>query len=160
MSIDRIPLSTSNGSLWLCGVGDIAPDPDDALRRADDATTVVCLNEIGELDGRWPSYVGWLLEHRGAAALWNPMPDFRAPRADMVLPLLQTVVSRIESGDGVVMHCAMGQGRAGTLAVCVLMMLGADRDDALRTVASHRLFAGPGHRSQWGLVDEIAAQRS
>ena len=50
----------------------------------------------------------------------------------------------------------MGQGRAGTMAVCVLMMLGASLDDALRTVAAHRPFAGPGEGSQWALVDDVA----
>ncbi len=72
------------------------------------------------------------------------------------MPFLQMVVERLEAGEGVVMHCAFGQGRAGTMAVCLLMMLGATPDEALRTVASHRLHAGPADSSQWALVDDVA----
>ena len=55
------------------------------------------------------------------------------------------------------MHCAGGQGRAGTMAACVLMALGQPADDAVRTVASHRVFAGPGNAAQWALVEGVAA---
>ncbi len=44
------------------------------------------------------------------------------------------------------------------MAVCLLMRLGASVDDALRTVAAHRTFAGPGDGSQWALVDDIARE--
>jgi protein-tyrosine phosphatase len=66
------------------------------------------------------------------------------------------ITQRLEAGEGVVMHCAAGQGRAGTVAACVLMALGQPLDDAIRTVASNRVFAGPGHGAQWSLVEGVA----
>jgi protein-tyrosine phosphatase len=54
------------------------------------------------------------------------------------------------------MHCAAGQGRAGTMAACVLLALGQPTDEAVRTVASNRVFAGPGNAAQWALVDGVA----
>ncbi len=158
MSIDRIPLPSTDGSLWLCGRVDIAPDPDATLAWADGATTVVCLNSVEELEVRFPGYVEWLKRNLGAKALWFPIGNFGAPGADTVLPFLRLITARLEAGEGVVMHCAAGQGRAGTMAVCVLIMLGASKDEALRTVASRRAFAGPGDYSQQALVDGVAKQ--
>ena len=89
-------------------------------------------------------------------SLWFPIRNFHAESADATMPFLAMIVERLERGEGVVMHCALGQGRAGTMAVCLLMMLGAGQDEALQTVAGHRVFAGPGDSSQWALVDDVA----
>jgi protein-tyrosine phosphatase len=156
VSIDRIPLPSTDGSLWLCGRDDIALDPDAALAYADGATTAVCLLPIQELETRYPTYVEWLRDNKAGRALWFPIRNFRAESADATMPFLRMILNRLEAGEGVVMHCAMGQGRAGTMAVCLLMMLGATRDEALETVAANRLAAGPVGDWQWALVDDVA----
>lgn len=156
MSIDRIPLPRTDGALWLCSKRDIGPDPEAALAAAGGATTAVCLNHVEELVGSYPDYVTWLREHSPGRALWFPIRNFGAESADATLPLVDLIAERLEAGEGVLMHCAMGQGRAGTIAACVLMRLGAARDDALRTVAEHRVFAGPQDGRQWDLVDDVA----
>jgi protein-tyrosine phosphatase len=155
MSFDRIPIPRSGGSLWLCALRDVADDPDAALGYTG-ASTLICLNQRGELERRAPSYLDWLQRNQPDRALWFPIRNFHAESADATTPLLQMVVDRLDRG--VVMHCAMGQGRAGTMAVCVLMMLGASQADALHTVASHRAFAGPAESSQWALVEDIARE--
>lgn len=156
MSIDRIPLPRTEGALWLCGRDDIAPDPDAALAYADGATTAVCLLPIQELELRYPTYVEWLRANKAGRALWFPIRNFRAESADATIPFLRMIVDRLEAGEGVVMHCALGQGRAGTMAVCLLMMLGATSEDALRTVAANRIAAGPAGNWQWSLVEGVA----
>ena len=155
MSVDRIPLPRTTGSLWLCSLRDVAHDPD-GLLTATGASTIVCLNHRDELERRQPSYIDWLRTNQPGRALWFPIRNFTAESADATLPFLDMVVDRLEAGEGVVMHCAMGQGRAGTMAVCLLMVLGATQDEALRTVASNRVFAGPGEASQWALVEDVA----
>lgn len=155
MSIDRIPLARTDGELWLCALRDVADDPDAVLAHTG-ASTIVCLNDRGELERRAPGYADWLRQHQPGRALWFPIRNFHAESAAATMPLLQMVVDRLERGEGAVMHCAMGQGRAGTMAVCLLMMLGDSQDDALRAVASNRAFAGPADGSQWALVDDIA----
>lgn len=157
MSADRIPLPRTDGALWLCSLRDVAHDPE-AMLSYTGASTVVCLNEREELERREPAYIDWLRAHQPGRALWFPIRNFRAESASATLPFLRMIVDRFEAGEGVVMHCAMGQGRAGTMAVCVLMMLGASRDEALQTVASNRVFAGPGESSQWALVDDVARE--
>lgn len=155
MSIDRIPLPASDGELLLCGVRDVADDPDAILARLG-ATTIVCLNPEGELARRAPDYLPWLRANQGGRALWFPIRNFDAESADATMPFLDLVIERLRRGERVVMHCALGQGRAGTMAVCLLVMLGATLDEALATVAANRVFAGPGDGSQWRLVEEIA----
>jgi protein-tyrosine phosphatase len=155
VSIDRIPLPRTEGALWLCSLRDVAHDPEAVLSYTG-AATLVCLNERDELERREPAYIEWLRAHQPGRALWFPIRNFRAESAAATMPLLHMIVERLEAGEGVVMHCAMGQGRAGTMAVCLLMMLGATQDDALRTVATNRVFAGPGESSQWALVDDVA----
>ncbi|MCB0966427.1 MAG: dual specificity protein phosphatase family protein [Ilumatobacter sp.] len=157
MTFDEIPLPSTSGRLWLCALRDVANDPVAALH-ATGASTIVCLNERTELERRAPHYAEWLRAQQPGAALWFPIRNFQAESAGATLPLLDMVVERLERGEGVVMHCAMGQGRAGTMAVCLLMRLGASTHDALRTVAAHRTFAGPGDASQWALVDDIARE--
>jgi protein-tyrosine phosphatase len=157
VSIDRIPLPGTSGALWLCGRNDVAPDPDAALRWADGASAIVCLNPVGELEMRFPTYVEWLRANVGGRAIWFPIENFNAPSARTVLPVLGMITERLERGEGIVMHCAAGQGRAGTMAVCVLIALGQSPADAVRTVASNRVFAGPGSAGQWTLVEGVAA---
>ncbi len=157
MSIDRIPLPRTSGALWLCGRNDVAPDPEATLAWADEASAVVCLNPVGELEMRFPDYVEWLRANRGDRAIWFPIENFGAPSARMVMPVVEMITQRLERGKGVVMHCAAGQGRAGTMAVCVLMALGQAPADAVRTVAANRVFAGPGSAGQWSLVEGVAA---
>ena len=156
MSIDRIPLPSTDGALWLCGRDDIARDPEAAMAYADGATTVACLLPIQEIEGRYPTYVEWLRANKAGRVLWFPIRNFRSESADATMPFLRMIVDRLEAGEGVVMHCAFGQGRAGTLAVCLLMMLGASPDEARSTVAANRIAAGPVSSSQWALVEDVA----
>lgn len=157
MSLDPIPLPRTDGALWLCALRDVAHDPEAVLSYTG-AATVVCLNERVELERRDPAYIDWLRSNQPGRALWFPIRNFRAESASATMPFLQMIIDRLEAGEGVVMHCAMGQGRAGTMAVCLLLMLGATQEQALQTVASHRVFAGPGESSQWALVDDVARE--
>lgn len=159
MSIDRIPLPSTEGTLWLCALRDIGERPDAVLAETG-ASVVVCLNEPVELDRRAPEYAVWLRANQPERALWFPIRNFHAESADATMPFLDMVAERLEQGDGVIMHCAMGQGRAGTMAVCLLMILGASQEEALVEVAEHRTFAGPGDGSQWALVEDVARSLS
>lgn len=155
MSVDRIPLPPgTGGALWLTSLGEVGPDPDAVLTSVG-AGVIVCLNPHDEIERRVPAYVEWLRAHQPERALWFPVRDVAAESADATMPFVEMVVDRLPTG--VVMHCAYGQGRAGTMAICVLAALGADVDSAVATVAAHRAGAGPASRSQWALVEDIAA---
>jgi protein-tyrosine phosphatase len=141
--------------LWLCGKQVVGPDVDAVLRRTR-ATTVVCLVQRHEIAGHYPAYVAWLEQHAGAQALWCPIHDLSAPPVDDARRWLGELHGRLQAGEGVVMHCAAGRGRAGTLAVALLMRSGVALDDALAQVRRHRPGAGPEAGEQMNLIRQLA----
>jgi protein-tyrosine phosphatase len=153
--IDRIPLPIETGALSLCGKHVVGPDPEVALQRAE-ATTIVCLNERSELADRYPTYVDWLRANAGAQAVWFPIHDLHAPPLPVMRPFLDKLVDRIRTGEHLLVHCGAGIGRAGTTAVCILMLLGHAADDALRIVADNRPMGGPEVGAQRDLVNDLA----
>jgi hypothetical protein len=155
--LDQVPVPGTPGQLWLCGKHAVGADPEAALTRIGGDGTIVCLNQRAELEDRYPAYVEWLDHHRGGRALWFPIPDLHAPSLDVVRPLLAEIGRRIDDGGHVLVHCGAGIGRAGTVAVCVLLQRGFTKDEALAHVADHRPMAGPEVGAQLDLVDELAA---
>lgn len=153
--IDTVPLPGSGG-LSLCGKHAIAPDVHAATARCG-ATTVVCLVQEGELWGHWPHYVQWLRDNDGAAAVWFPVPDLSAPPLAEALPLIDDLLARIDRGEHLLMHCAAGIGRTGTVAVCLLVARGMTLQQAADHVRAHRPMAGPEVGSQLDLVQAYAA---
>ena len=83
--------------------------------------------------------------------------------ASTCLPLLMAgivagVRGRLDDGD-VIVHCGAGMGRAGTIAVGVLVAAGLDAGTALTRVAAARPGAGPESGPQADLVAAWAAGR-
>jgi len=147
--VDEVDLPEGPGRLWLCGKHAVAPDPEGLLERLG-ATTIVALNELHELDDRYPDYVAWLRSSDNA--VWHPVPDLHAPTLSEALVLVDDLRRRIQSGDHVVLHCGAGIGRAGTIAAALLMRTGLSQDEALARVASSRPMAGPEAGAQRDLL--------
>lgn len=139
--------------MWVCGKHLVGPDPEAALERTG-ASTIVCLNERGELFSRYPEYVEWLREHNGERAMWVPTHDMH-PLEDLS-SVIDAVRRRLDAGEGVIIHCGAGIGRAGTLASAVLLSLGMSLDGALAHLRAHRPMAGPQTREQEDALEEYA----
>lgn len=159
--IDPVPLPDGRGEVWLCGKHAIGPNVHAALARTT-ATTVVCLTERHELLERYPDYVAWLLEQQqaGAApdrAIWFPISDLHAPSLERVVPLLTDLRTRLDNGERLLVHCAAGFGRTGTVVICLLVALGMNAATASALVASCRPMAGPEVGAQRDLVAAVAA---
>src|SRR5262245_38190819 len=127
--IDTVPLPVptsgplpASAGLSLCGKHAIGPDYDAAMNRCG-ASTVVCLVEAYELEDRYPEYLAWLRSERGGRAIWHPIHDLHAPPLDDARALLGELTARLERGEHLLMHCAAGIGRAGTMAACLLVEL-------------------------------------
>ena len=155
--VDEIPLPPAAGSgrLWLCGKHLVGPDPEAALR-ALGATTVVCLNERHELADRYPDYVAWLAAQPPTRALWHPVPDLGAPTPAAAESLVGELRRRLAGGQGLLVHCGAGLGRAGTIAAAIRVRLGQPLDRALAVVASSRPMAGPEAGAQAELLRTLA----
>ncbi len=137
----------------MCGKHLVGPDPEAALARSG-ASTIVCLNEIGELASRYPDYVEWLRGHDGERAMWVPTHDMHG-LADLE-SVVDAVRRRLDDGQGVIVHCGAGIGRAGTLGIAVLLSLGMSLDAALAHVRAHRPMAGPQTREQELALEDYA----
>jgi hypothetical protein len=140
--VDEVPLPDAPGRLWLCGKHFVGADPEQALD-AVGATTIVCLNERPELFDRYPEYVEWLGRNQPERAVWHPVPDLHAPDVEAARELLAELRARIDAGEGLLLHCGAGIGRAGTIAAGLLVTMGMPVADAVATVAAHRPMAGP-----------------
>src|SRR3954470_4018101 len=140
--IDEIPLpSALPGRLFLCGKHAIGPDHLALMERVG-ATTVVCLNEMYELDERYPAYTEWVRANRGTHAVHCPIPDLHAPTLEVLTGLVDDIHARLAAGEVIIVHCAGGIGRSGTVAVAVLLHAGVPMEDALVTVRTNRPMAG------------------
>lgn len=155
--VDEIPLSRTEGRLWLCGKHFIGPDPDAVVRRVG-ADAVVCLCRADEMEDRYPGYVDWLsAADPEAERVWFPIHDLGAPSVERAVELVDGIRERLEAGQVVLVHCGAGIGRAGTVAAAVLMSLGAGREEALDMVAGARPLAGPEAGAQAELLVALEA---
>jgi protein-tyrosine phosphatase len=142
----------------LCGKHFIGPDPEAALAEIG-ATTAVCLSEVDELFDRYPGYVDWLRANQPARALWYPVPDLHAPGFHDAVALLAELRARLRNGEGLLVHCGAGIGRAGTVAAALLITMGCTAAAAVGHVAAHRPMAGPEAGAQAQLLEELSLSR-
>jgi protein-tyrosine phosphatase len=107
------------------------------------ATMMVCLTERHEIVDRYENYVTWLGQHSQSRAIWFPVPDLHAPPLAEAISLVSRLDALLSDGARVIMHCAAGIGRSGTMAAAVLMWGGMSAVEATAQVAASRPMAGP-----------------
>ncbi len=162
--LDRVPVPDVGAGLWLCGKHRIGPDHEAVLAEVSTAegvapsdVRVVCLVEAHELTHRYDGYLRWL---RGgdARAWWHPVHDLAAPPVDVAVALVDRIDAHLRAGGPVVVHCAAGIGRAGTVAAAVLVRAGRPVAEAVAHVAAHRPLAGPEAGGQAELLASLPAR--
>jgi protein-tyrosine phosphatase len=70
--------------------------------------------------------------------------------------LLADLRTRLDRGEGLLLHCGAGIGRAGTVAAGLLVTTGTPLVDALALVRAHRPMAGPEAGAQADLLEALA----
>lgn len=120
---------------------------------------VVCLARADELARTSPEYAAavdalTLAERARVPSLeWDHLPidDLGAPADTAAFwAIAQSTASRLRSGENVLIHCAAGVGRTGTLAICVLLALGVPLATSRELVTAAG--AGPEGEAQERLV--------
>ncbi len=97
---------------------------------------IVCLAPLDEIREKSPEYfkaiqAGDLSCERDAFEI----PDFEVPKdRNGFIQLAKDVSSRLRSGERILIHCAGGIGRTGMLAICVLLALGVDLQEACASI--------------------------
>ena len=105
---------------------------------------VVCLAESTELGSKSPDYAKALERNTVPCEVIRfDIPDFGVPSDRSAFwELALGIAERLRAGDNLLIHCAAGRGRTGTLAECVLIALGAD------TAAAHQAVEDAGSRAE------------
>lgn len=124
------------GAPW---VRDVGLDLD--VIQAWGATSVVTLVEGHELISLGVPDLGERILERGLRWHHLPIADLNAPGPEFEACWPTAVVQLrrlVTDGDRVLVHCRGGLGRAGTVAACLLVELGAAPRDAVRRVRAVR----------------------
>jgi protein-tyrosine phosphatase len=150
--IHEVPVPGLSGTMWLCGKHFIAPDPEGVLRETG-SSHVICLVKDYELRERYDTYLDWL--RTSDRATWCPISDLGFDRFDVAIELFNRLFDRLRSGESVIVHCAAGIGRSGTLATAMCVMSGMTLDDASAHVSRHRPGAGPEAGPQREVLEEL-----
>lgn len=127
---------------------------------AEGVQAIVNLAQAGETRRKSPTYAKAILSGQVPCPVISfPVKDCGTPRSRVAFwELALDLAQRLEAGDRILVHCAAGVGRAGSLATCILVALGATPAAAAKAVWA----AGsqPETDGQMELVAWCAAQRS
>lgn len=116
---------------------------------------VVCLNPLDEIAMVSPGYHAAIAAQELPCRWLNvPMRNFGlAEQAKAFQSGVEQVVRALALGETVLIHCAAGMGRTGSMAACVLKRLGLNRLDALDRVRAAG--SNPESAAQSGLIDRF-----
>lgn len=119
---------------------------------------LVCLTDAREVREWSPSYA-LAIEVGDLAPEMFPISDFGVPEdRALFLAKARQIAAELRAGKRVLLHCAYGRGRTGTMAVAVLLALGlslAEADKLVRQAGS-----GPETAGQEELVNWTAGEFS
>jgi protein-tyrosine phosphatase len=85
-----------------------------------------------------------------------PTPDREVPDRSAVLAIAGMLVHQLSEGASVAVHCRYGIGRSSTLAAAVMVLEGADAEDAWARISVARGLTVPDTSNQRAFVETLA----
>jgi protein-tyrosine phosphatase len=130
--------ATVPGKLWLHSMPGRLESWDDFLKEAQRTKLglIVCLNPDVEIQRASPEYFRAIEQDALPAALLHlPMRDFGlGDDGEELRAAVARIAETLRGGGSVLLHCAHGIGRTGTVAACTLKALGLPTLQALTQV--------------------------
>jgi len=130
--------ATVPGKLWLHSMPGRLESWADFLAEAQvrRLALIVCLNPITEVQRGSPDYHRAMVDGTLPFGLLHlPMRDFGlGDDGEEFREAIARIVESLRGGDAVLLHCAHGIGRTGTMAACTLKALGLPTLQALTQV--------------------------
>lgn len=99
---------------------------------------VICLLEWSELYNIKMQEYPIRAQELGLFFYHFPIKDHHTPNIDDVIGLIPIIISHLEKGHNVLVHCKGGKGRAGTIISCCLCYFGFSPEDSISTIRSLR----------------------
>lgn len=107
------------------------PSPSDLERYRNQGIRVV-------INLRRKSHDPELMARLGLTEVHLPVRDFTPPTPGQLDQGVAAISSAVRAGHGVLIHCAGGKGRSGTLAACYLVSQGMPFEQAIADVRAKR----------------------
>ena len=79
-----------------------------------------------------------LVNRLGFDYLHSPIVDFEAPSLNQITEIVQFIDERVANSKPVLVHCAAGRGRTGTILAAYLVHHGASAEEAINQVKAKR----------------------
>jgi protein-tyrosine phosphatase len=139
MKFRNLPVPASiSGRIWLHAMPGRDEDWPVFMDWAAQAglTRIVCLTPLDEVAARSPEYLD-AIEQGGLPCPMEmlPMVDFGVSSdAELFAQQVRGLAERLRVGESLLLHCAWGIGRTGTVAACLLKALGMETEQALAQV--------------------------
>jgi len=117
---------------------------------------VISLTSLEEIRQKSPEYANAIDDNSlGFERMEFPIIDFGIPHDSIAfLNLAMNLAGRLKSGENLLIHCGAGIGRTGTLATSVLISLGKNLNESLKTVRNSG--SNPETEEQMDLVKWVA----
>jgi protein-tyrosine phosphatase len=133
-----LPKDLTLGCLYLCSMPGRFEPLDDFLLEIKEAGVrhIVCLVPDDEIEQKSPDYLAAIEGDELPAKLWRfEIPDYGMPgNPDDLDRMLDLIRERMDAGESVVVHCAYGHGRTGTVSALLLARMGLPLDSAIQTI--------------------------